>query len=66
MTKIVNKEIYIYLNVKWNKMLSKLRPGDKSFWRVRQGKTRGKQNLKIPHYNTGNLKIISDKKKHNR
>lgn len=59
---MINNKIKAERNNKWNMMLSQLKPGDKSFWRISRS-LRGKSNKKIPHFNQGNRKINTDEEK---
>lgn len=59
---IITDRINIERNRKWNNMLSKLQPGDKSFWKISK-KLRGKSNKTIPNFIIGNASISSDENK---
>lgn len=52
----------MHRNDKWNQLLSKLKPGDKSFWKISRN-LRGKHNSNIPYFIEGSRKIVADYEK---
>ena len=62
LTIMINNKINTHRNIKWSRMLSKLRPGNKSFWKISRS-LRGIKNKKISHFTQGNRKIITDDEK---
>lgn len=56
---MIDKNINEECNQKWNQLLTNLKPGDKSFWRVSRS-LRGTGKNKIPNINIGNTKVTSD------
>lgn len=62
LTNMINGEINKDRNKKWQNMLSKLKPGDKNFWKISRY-LRGKHNKRIPYFTQGNTKIITDNEK---
>lgn len=59
---IINDRIKLYRNRKWNNMLSKLKPGDKSFWKISKH-LRGKCDKKIPNLLIGSRQVNTDEEK---
>ncbi|KAI8126988.1 putative RNA-directed DNA polymerase from transposon X-element [Lucilia cuprina] len=59
LSKLIDENINTERNRKWSALLSQLKPGDKSFWRISRN-LRAKGQTKIPHLNVGITKIISD------
>lgn len=62
LNKIIDRRINSEKNKKWSDLLSKLKPGDKRFWKLSRN-LRGKRRNQIPHLEDGHNKLISDEEK---
>lgn len=62
LNKIIDKRINSERNRKWSNLLENITPGDKRFWRL-SSSLRGKRKNKIPHFEIGNDKLVSDSEK---